>query len=99
MSLGIKKPRITAILVALLGLPGIILGVQLVLAGGTFYYALSGLMLVVSAYYLFQANPRGFHVYSLVVLFTLIWAVYESGNEFWQVGAKIWWVGVMALWL
>ena len=42
MSLGIKKPRITAILVALLGLPGIILGVQLVLAGGTFYYALSG---------------------------------------------------------
>ncbi len=99
MSSAIKKPRITAILVALLGLPGIILGVQLVLSGGTFYYALSGLMLIVSAYYLFQANPRGFHIYSFVVLFTLIWAVYESGNEFWQVGAKIWWVGFMALWL
>ena len=95
----LKKPRFTAVVVGLLGLPGVLLGFQLLWAGGTPYFAISGVMLLVSAFYLFQANPRGFHVYALTVLLTLIWAIYESGTEFWQVGSKIWLIGVVALWL
>ena len=83
----LKKPRFTAVAVGLLGLPGVLLGFQLLWAGGTPYFAISGVMLLVSAFYLFQANPRGFHVYALTVLLTLIWAIYESGTEFWQVGS------------
>ena len=95
----LKKPRYTAVAVGLLGLPGVLLGIQLVWAGGTPYFAISGAMLLVSAFYLFQAKPRGFHVYALIVLLTLIWAIYESGTEFWQVGSKIWLIGVVGLWL
>ena len=95
----LKKPRFTAVAVGLLGLPGVLLGIQLVWAGGTPYFAISGAMLLVSAFYLFQAKPRGFHVYALIVLLTLIWAIYESGTEFWQLGSKIWLIEVVGLWL
>ena len=99
MSVQVKKPRVTAVVVALMGLPGLLLGVQLAWAGGTAYYLVSGLMMLTSAYYLFQGSSRGFHIYALLVLLTLVWAVYESGVEFWPLYAKIWWVGIMALWL
>ena len=83
----LKRPRFTAFAVGLLGLPGIFHGFQLLWAGGTPYFAVSGVMLLVSAFYLFQAKPRGFHIYALTVLLTLIWAIYESGTEFWLVGS------------
>ena len=50
----LKKPRFTAVAVGLLGLPGVLLGFQLLWAGGTPYFAISGVMLLVSAFTYFK---------------------------------------------
>ena len=94
-----KKPRVTASIVGLFSLPSIFLGSQLLWVGGSAYYAISGWLMLVSAYFLFRGDRRGFFVFSAVLLLTLGWAVYEAGNDFWLVGSKIWVVGFLSLWL
>ena len=41
------------------------------LSGGTPYYLVGGLLMVVSSYYLFPGNPTGFYIYAVLVLVTL----------------------------
>ena len=94
-----KRPLVTSALIAVLGLPLLWLGGQLMLSGGTPYYLVSGLLMIVSSYYLFQSKPTGFYIYAVLVLVTLGWAVYEAGNSFWLVGTRIWIVGFIGLWL
>ncbi|MFL2526451.1 MAG: hypothetical protein ACJ0Q3_03070 [Candidatus Azotimanducaceae bacterium] len=55
-----KRPLVTSILIATLGLPLLWLGGQLMFSGGTSYYLLSGLLMLVAAHYLFQSRPTGF---------------------------------------
>ncbi len=91
--------RLTAIVIACLGLPMAFYGVQLSLLGGTLYYLAAGVLMVVSAVELWRARPTGFYIYAAVLLLTLGWAVYEAGFEFWLVGSRIWIVGLIALWM
>ena len=98
------KPRsiatkITALTIALLGLPMAFYGLKLSLLGGSPYYVAAGLLMVVSALQLWRQRPSGFYLFAAVLLITLGWAVYEAGSEFWLVGSRIWLVGLIALWL
>lgn len=91
--------RITAALIGLLGVPMLWYGVDLALAGGSFYYALAGLLMTASAVQLWRASPQGFHLFAALLLLTLAWAVYEAGTDFWLVGSRIWLIGLLAIWL
>ena len=93
------RPIGTSILITLLGLPLVGMGAQLMFAGGSPYFFVAGLLMISSAYYLYQCKPLGFNIYAVLVLVTLAWAVYEAGNSFWLVGSRIWVVGFIALWL
>ena len=55
--------------------------------------------MLVAAWDLFCGRPRGFVIFSGVLLLTLAWAVYESGSGFWTVGSRIWIIGLFAVWL
>jgi len=55
-----KRPLVTSILMAALGLPLLWLGGQLMFSGGTPYYLVSGLLMLVGSHYLFQSRPTGF---------------------------------------
>ena len=81
--------KVTAILIALLGLPMLWYGADLLFAGGTFYYALAGLLMTASALQLWREKPQGFFLFAALLLITLAWAVYESGTAFWLVGSRI----------
>ena len=94
-----RKPFVTSALIALLGLPMTFMGAQLLFAGGSPYFVIAGLLMLSSAYFLYQCSSLGFNLYGVLVLLTLVWAVYESGNAFWLVGSRIWVVGFIALWL
>ena len=72
---------------------------DLLLAGGTSYYAIAGILITVSAMQLFRLRRSGFYIYLFVVLLTLAWAVYEAGIEFWLVGPRIYIIGLIGLWL
>ena len=82
---------ITVIGVLVLGL-GLVLGaggVWLMVLGGSWYYAIAGLGLVLSGALLTRRNVVGVGVYLLVWIGTLIWAVWEVGFEMWPLVPRV----------
>ncbi len=74
---------VLALVMAVFGLPILAGGVWLITLGGSWYYALAGLGLVVSAFFLFRHSMAGVWVYLLTFLGTLIWALWEKGMDGW----------------
>ena len=72
-----------AIVVALLGLPLLGLGAWLIVLGGSWYYALAGLGLVIVAALLARRSMAAIWLYLLVWLATLGWAYWEVGLDYW----------------
>lgn len=91
--------RLTAVLIAVIGLPMAFYGLKLSLLGGTFYYLVAGVLMAASAVELWRQRPSGYYLYAIVLLLTLGWAVYEAGTDFWLVGSRIWIIGLIALWM
>ncbi|QUS36877.1 glucose dehydrogenase [Falsirhodobacter algicola] len=79
--------RAAAIVLALvLGVFGAALlagGVWLIVLGGSWYYAIAGFGLLVTACLLAMQNRAALPVYVLVWIGTLIWAFYEVGTDWW----------------
>ena len=94
-----RPPRITAIVIGIFAAALFWQGATLLGMGGTPYYLVAGLAMLVAAWDLFRGRPRGFVIFSGVLLLTLAWAVYESGSGFWTVGSRIWIIGLFAVWL
>ena len=94
-----RPPYLTAIVIAVFAAALVWQGFGLLSMGGTPYYLIGGVAMLAAASDLFRGKPRGLVVFSGVLLFTLAWAVYESGTGFWTVGSRIWIIGLMALWL
>ena len=64
-------------------------GSQLVMLGGSFYYALSGLAFVLTAFLLFKRDRSALHVYAVLIVATLGWALWEVGFDWWQLGPRV----------
>lgn len=76
--------------VALLGLVFLLIGIvltggggYLISLGGSWYYLLAGLGLVVSGVLLIGGNASGVWLYAIVFALTAIWALWESGLNGW----------------
>ncbi len=89
--------RTTAAVIMLLGLLMALSGIELMIMGGTLYYAVTGALILASGVQLWRAQRSGFYLYAVALLITLAWAVYEAGTDFWMVGSRIWLVGIFAL--
>ena len=72
-----------AVVFILLGLPLLGLGAWLIVLGGSWYYALAGLGLIVVAVLLARRSLAAFWLYLLVWLATLGWAYWEVGLDWW----------------
>ncbi|RYG36803.1 MAG: hypothetical protein EON93_04585, partial [Burkholderiales bacterium] len=57
-------------------------GAQLLMLGGSFYYALVGLALVATGVLLIMRNPIGAMVYAGIVALTVVWTFMEAGLDF-----------------
>ena len=77
------KPRFLAIVIALTGLVLLVMGGVLIGAGGSFYYAIAGLLLGACGVMLFRGDRRGAQLYGLFLLGTFAWAVYEVRLDPW----------------
>jgi quinoprotein glucose dehydrogenase len=89
----------TAVILTLIGLAIFGFGSQLVMLGGSFYYALAGIAFVVTAVLLFQRNKAALHFYAAFVLATLIWALWEVGFDWWQLGPRGGFIILIGMWL
>lgn len=77
------RPVITGGFTGLLGLGMLLGGVWLIFLGGSWYYALAGLGLLVSAIQLIRGRRSGAWWYFAVLIATIIWTLWESGLDYW----------------
>ena len=75
-----------AVIGALMALIGIVLGgggIWLIALGGSWYYLIAGIGLVVSGALLAAQAMAGVWVYLLTYVFTILWAFWEVGTDWW----------------
>lgn len=86
-----KRHLALAVAAGLNALFGIVLvagGGWLISLGGSWYYALAGIALVITAVLLHRRNPVSLWLFAGVVLGTLLWALWESGLDWWPLAAR-----------
>jgi len=57
-------------------------GAQLLMLGGSFAYALSGVALLASAFFLFAGKPLGALIYAGILAFWIVMSILEAGLDF-----------------
>jgi quinoprotein glucose dehydrogenase len=72
-----------AVVMAVFGLPIAAGGVWLISLGGSWYYALAGLGLLLSACFLARRSMTGVWIYLVTFTGTLAWALWEAGLNVW----------------
>lgn len=104
VGMGIKKK--TSLGVLLLGicldLIGVVLlagGVWLIVVGGSWYYALAGLALLVCGIFIGKDDIRGAWIYIGVYILTVVWALCESGLNGWALVPRIVAPTVLLVWV
>lgn len=93
------RPRVLAIVIGLIGLVMLWQGIVLAGLGGTFYYAIGGIMLLLCGWNLFVGRPRGAWLFVAFMGFSLLWALYESGTDLWALMPRLWIFGLLSLWM
>lgn len=73
---------------ALFGVVLIVGGVWLIAVGGSWYYALAGIALLITAILLLRRRASALWLYAALVLATLIWALWEVGLDWWPLAAR-----------
>ena len=71
--------KFLAILMALFALPLLIGGGYLLSLGGSPYYVIAGIMMLLTAWLLLKRHWGAYALYSLFIIGSVIWAVWESG--------------------
>ena len=72
-------------------------GGYLVTLGGSFYFLLAGLGLIVSALLLFRQRLSGVWLFAAVMVLTLIWALADAGLVFWPLVSRLFALGVLSV--
>lgn len=85
------------VLLALIGLVLAVGGAWLAALGGSVYYLLAGLGLVVSGVLLFRGNASGSYLYLLVFALTVVWALWEVGLNPWALVPRVVGPAVLAI--
>ena len=74
---------------AVIGLVLLVGGGWLIALGGSFYYLVAGIGLIVSGTLISQRRMEGALLYLLVFLATLLWAWWEVGTNGWELVARL----------
>ncbi|MCB8878832.1 membrane-bound PQQ-dependent dehydrogenase, glucose/quinate/shikimate family [Acidisoma cellulosilytica] len=90
---------ITSIIFALVGLYFGIGGVWLAALGGSLYYVITGIAILVTAFLVWRRRASAFWLYAAVMLGTLIWAISEAGFDFWKLAPRGDVIAPLGVWL
>lgn len=96
---GARPPRLFPALLVLLALPLLWWGIELIALGGSSYYLLCGVALILSAALLFRRHISGSWLYGLLMLATVLWSIQEAGLDPWALAPRILPLAVIGLWL
>lgn len=90
---------ITSLILALIGLALGGGGIWLVALGGSWYYLLAGLGLLLTAWLVWRRRSAALWLYAVILLATLVWAVWEIGFDWWELAPRGGVIVLIALWL
>lgn len=93
------RPIASGVVVALLGLYFLGGGVWLAALGGSLYYLIAGVAMIASGVLIALGRRAGAWIYLVVWIGTLVWALAESGLNFWVLEPKLLAPTVLGLWL
>ncbi|MBV8260784.1 MAG: membrane-bound PQQ-dependent dehydrogenase, glucose/quinate/shikimate family, partial [Paraburkholderia sp.] len=74
-------------------------GAWLISLGGSPYYVVTGVLLLIFAWLLWRASPAAFVLYAIVLIGTAIWGLWESGPDFWALVPRSGVLVVFGIWL
>ncbi|MBA1271877.1 glucose/quinate/shikimate family membrane-bound PQQ-dependent dehydrogenase [Stutzerimonas azotifigens] len=90
---------LTALIVLVLGIIMAAGGAYLAALGGSWYYLIAGIGLLVVAGLLFTRRRAALWVYAVLLLGTLAWTIYEVRFDWWQLAPRIDLWCLLGLWL
>lgn len=83
-----------SIVLVLFGLPLLAGGSWLIFLGGSWYYALAGITLIIIAFLVKPRRELAQFLYALLLIATAIWAYWEAGFDWWPLASRL---GVLLL--
>ncbi|ACD16092.1 glucose/quinate/shikimate family membrane-bound PQQ-dependent dehydrogenase [Paraburkholderia phytofirmans] len=90
---------VTLLFTVLTALYLLIGGAWLLSVGGSAYYLITGVALLGVAWLLWRRSPTALVLYSLVLIGTAIWALMESGPDFWALAPRSGVLVIFGVWL
>ncbi|WP_250520535.1 MULTISPECIES: glucose/quinate/shikimate family membrane-bound PQQ-dependent dehydrogenase [unclassified Caballeronia] len=90
---------ITIVFLVLSGLYMAIGGGWLIAVGGSPYYVVAGVAMLVIAWLVWRANGLALWLYAALLLGTLIWAIVESGFDFWALAPRLDVLVIVGIWM
>ena len=91
--------KITSVIIAIVGIALLYMGGKLLLAGGSAFYALMGVGLLITAIMLFLQKRSALTFYAVLMWITLFWIIWEAGFDKWQWIPRGDLFGVIGVWL
>ena len=58
-------------------------GVKLVTLGGSWYFLISGVLMLISGYLFLRSRSAGAVLYIVTMIGTIVWALADAGLNFW----------------
>ena len=89
--------RLVAALTLLVGLYYLVAGGYLVTLGGSLYFALAGIAMVVSGVLLWRGRASGAWLYAATLVASAAWAVADAGWTFWPLFSRLFVLGAIGL--
>lgn len=93
-------PRILQWLLAglmlIIGLAIGILGTKLASVGGTWYFAIMGLVMVIASLLIFRNRRGGIVLYAVAFAASIVWAISDAGWTYWPLFSRLFALGVLA---
>ncbi|WP_437178385.1 glucose/quinate/shikimate family membrane-bound PQQ-dependent dehydrogenase [Buttiauxella gaviniae] len=80
---------LTALFAVLTGLYLFIGGIWLVAIGGSWYYPIAGVVMLITAWLLWQRKALALWLYAALLLCTVAWSVWEVGFDFWALTPRL----------
>lgn len=89
----------TALFAALCGLYLLAWGIWLASLGGSLYYIITGVLMLAVAWLLVRRSGAALWLYALVLIGSMIWAVWEVGFDFWALTPRCDVLVFLGIWL
>lgn len=90
---------LTVVIAAVIGLFLLVGGIWLTALGGSFYYVIAGLALLIFAWLLLKRSSTSIWLYAALMLGTTLWGIWEVGTDFWALAPRLDILGILGLWI